>query len=114
MSIFSDEEKDFAEELLDLSVKEFSREFLVIKDGKKVAISKDLGYSSIYRRNSQGEKSYETEFQSITVKGTILYGSPAQSVWGDPNVKSQLRVKLPANTVRIRSTKEVYAWFESK
>ena len=108
MGIFSQAEKDMAEALLKLSTEEFYRDIVVIKDGKKVSISQDINYNYVYRVNSSGKKSYTETPQRMVVQGSILYGSAEQDVWSDPDVKSQLRIKIPSNTVRVRTNKTVY------
>jgi len=108
MGIFSEAEKSLAQSLLTLSTEEFNQDILIIRDGKKTVISEDLSYNYIYKRNSEGVKSYTEEIQRQTVQGSILYGAAEQDTWSDPHAKSQFRIKIPSNTVRIRSTKEVY------
>lgn len=150
MSIFSNEERAEAADLMRQVHEEFSRDIVIIKEGMRTIISEDVeflndnyesitaeeyynfdesdpywntvestpatlrermnqnsianspSYNKFYGRKKDGDYSVKRNIIAVTVKGRISYAEPKLDSFSDPSVDSQLRLKIPAGSIRIK------------
>jgi|TARA_R110000824_G_scaffold182512_3_gene363443 hypothetical protein len=81
----------------------FARDIYVFKEAKKIVISTDPNYNPIYDKNSSLSKTVTKEVQRKTFQARVMYNvDRAEPYLSAPEIDSQLKLKIPDGTVRIK------------
>ena len=102
MDIFSQADRDECRLLHKAVHDEFSRDIVVIKQGSRTIVAQDPSYNLFYDRNKLGDKSINTTSTRHLVKGRVSYTEPKLDSYSDPSIQSQIRLRLPSGSIRIK------------
>ena len=91
----------------------FARDIYIFKEAKNIAISTNSNYNPIYDRNSSLSQTITKEVQKKSFKARIMYNTDrAEPYLAAPEIDSQLKLKVPDGTVRIKIDKGGYEYIK--
>ena len=91
----------------------FARDIYIFKEAKKIVISTDPNYNPIYDKNSSLSKTVTKEVQKQTFQARVMYNTDrAEPYISAPEIDSQLKLKIPDGTVRIKIDQAGYNYIK--
>ena len=91
----------------------FARDIYIFKEAKNVTISTTPNYNPIYGENTKLEKTVTRQVQSGVFQARILYNTDSNEPYVTaPQIDSQLKIKVPDGSVRIKVNKEGYEYIK--
>ena len=91
----------------------FARDIYIYKEAKKISISTNPNYNPIYDKNSSLSQSVTRQVQKQTFKARIMYDTDrAEPYLASPEIDSQLKIRVPDGTVRIKLAKDGYEYIK--
>lgn len=90
----------------------FSQEIMVYKDAKKNIVAMSPSYNSIYGSGGSTPTTETNETVSRAVQARIKYYSHEEEYFEDSKVDSQIKVKVPQGSIRIKVAKEDYLFIK--
>ena len=91
----------------------FAREIYVYKEAKSISIATNPSYNAIYHQNAAQSKIETKQVQSGSFMARITYDTDrAEQNISSPEIDSQLKIKIPDGTVRIKLDKTGYQYIK--
>jgi hypothetical protein len=105
VGLFSESDKDEIRQSFKLLHDTFGREVFIYKDAKKIIVSSDSTFNSVYGLANNGTQSVEYEPVQQSIKARIIYGKQ-QNESNFPG--TSVNAELSEGEVKITVTKEDY------
>ena len=91
----------------------FAREIYIYKEAKRVVLATTPTFNPIYQQNLTQQEVVERQIQSGMFSARISYDTDrAESYVTSPEIDSQLKIKIPDGTVRIKLDKTGYQYIK--
>jgi hypothetical protein len=102
-SFLTDSEKSAMQSVFQDLHDTFARPIYYYKEAKKVVLSTNPKFNSIYQQNIAPKKTVQRIVQSGSFNARIQYDTDrSEATFEDPSVDSQLKIKMPDGYVRIK------------
>ena len=91
----------------------FARTIYIFKEAKKVTISTSPDFNPIYNQNTSLNQTVTHQVKSGAFSARIMYDTDRQEPYvSSPEIDSQLKLKIPDGTVRIKLDKSGYEYIK--
>jgi hypothetical protein len=91
----------------------FARDIYIFKDAKNIVMSTNPNFNPIYNQNSSLTTTISKEVQSKVFKARIMYDTDRVEPYvSSPEIDSQLKLKIPDGSVRIKLEKDGYEYIK--
>tara|TARA_R110002110_G_scaffold344448_3_gene554452 strand:+ start:103 stop:561 length:459 start_codon:yes stop_codon:yes gene_type:complete len=92
----------------------FARDIYIFKEAKKITISTSPTFNPIYGQSSSLPQTVTNQVQSGTFKARITYDTDRTEPYiSSPEIDSQLKLRVPDGTVRIKIDKNGYEYVKT-
>jgi len=91
----------------------FARDIYIFKEAQNISISTNPNYNPIYDKNSSLSQTFTKQVQKQSFSARIMYNTDrAEPYLSAPDIDSQLKLRVPDGTVRIKLDKDGYDYIK--